>query len=374
MALHLAPSAARSIPMPGSRAPVPLRSHKEPDGLSTLSGISLVRVSVANTLYKATAQIITFAFQHGILWSCENPNRSLFWATSAMKVLQGIPHIETRTHHCMFGSQRRKHTLFVHAIPQLQSVGILCDDSHEHLPWEVLPNGQFATHAEVAYPPLLCKAMAAAFRQQIILLGASAPATSIVCSPLPLHQAAQIATSTQRKKRNPPLVPEFARRILVRASSSCLPTSSTLTADFILPAEATSVPPCKVIPAGSKRVSYQMTHLAPVHHLTFRRMQLAHLTPVHHLTFRMHLGLQHCLPASLLCQCRQGTYLPDLQSLHLSLLQCQTACLLCRCHRGTNLRLSLLQCLTACLLCRCRRGTFLPGLQSQHCLGSTRCP
>ena len=260
VALHLAPpcgtsSAARSIPMPGGRAPVPLRSHKEPDGLSTLSGISLVRVSVANTLYKATAQIITFAFQHGILWSCENPNRSLFWATSAMKVLQGIPHIETRTHHCMFGSQRRKHTLFVHAIPQLQSVGILCDNSHEHLPWGVLPNGQFATHAEVAYPPLLCKAMAAAFRQQIILLGASAPANSIVCSPLPLHQAARIATGAQRKKRNPPLVPEFARRILVRTPSRCLPASSTLTADFMLPAEATSVPPCKVIPVGSKRVS-----------------------------------------------------------------------------------------------------------------------
>ena len=231
-------SAARSIPMPGGRAPVPLRSHKEPDGLSTLSGVSLVRVSVANTLYKATAQIITFAFQHGVLWSCENPNRSLFWATSAMKVLQSIPHIETRTHHCMFGSQRRKHTLFVHAVPQLQSVGILCDGSHEHLPWGVLPNGQFATHAEVAYPALLCKAMAAAFRQQIILLGASAPATSIVCSPLPLHQAAQIATSAQKKKRIPPLVPEFARRILVRAPSSCLPSSSTLTADFVLPAEA----------------------------------------------------------------------------------------------------------------------------------------
>ena len=89
--------------MPGRKAPQPLRSHAFPDGLRDLSGVSFKRVSVANSLYQLTASVIQFAFEHGLLWVCENPNRSLFWVTSPMKVLRAPPRVETRAHHCMFG-------------------------------------------------------------------------------------------------------------------------------------------------------------------------------------------------------------------------------------------------------------------------------
>ena len=139
---------------------------------------------------------------------CENPNRSLFWAASPMKVLQKVPCILTRTHHCMFGSQRRKHTLFAHAVPQMQKIGVLCDNSHDHLPWGLLPGGRFATHAEVAYPPMLCRAMACAFREQLIILGATGPADSLLLADLPVHKAAQVSLFEQAGKRLPPGTPE----------------------------------------------------------------------------------------------------------------------------------------------------------------------
>jgi hypothetical protein len=61
-AVFLAPpcgtsSAARNIEIPGENAPKPLRSLEEPDGLSTLHGVDVLRVSAANVLYAFTAEV-----------------------------------------------------------------------------------------------------------------------------------------------------------------------------------------------------------------------------------------------------------------------------------------------------------------------------
>lgn len=62
-AVFLAPpcgtsSAARNIEIPGELAPRPLRSIEQPDGLDTLQGVDLARVSAANVLYAFAAEIL----------------------------------------------------------------------------------------------------------------------------------------------------------------------------------------------------------------------------------------------------------------------------------------------------------------------------
>ena len=46
------------IKIPGMNPPKPLRTLEEPDGISTLSGLDLVRVSAANVLYSFCAEVL----------------------------------------------------------------------------------------------------------------------------------------------------------------------------------------------------------------------------------------------------------------------------------------------------------------------------
>ena len=62
-AVFLAPpcgtaSAARFIELPNEKAPRPLRTPEEPDGVSDLEGVELERVSAANILYAFTVEVI----------------------------------------------------------------------------------------------------------------------------------------------------------------------------------------------------------------------------------------------------------------------------------------------------------------------------
>ncbi|CAE7252362.1 unnamed protein product [Symbiodinium pilosum] len=83
-------------------------------------------------------------------------------------------------------------------------------------------SGRFATHAEVAYPPMLCRAMACAIREQLILLGASGPAQSLLLSDLPVHKTAQLSLSKQVGNRPTLLSPE-ALAFSLPALSSRMP-------------------------------------------------------------------------------------------------------------------------------------------------------
>ena len=62
--------------------PVPLRSDRQPNGVSGLSWLNKFKISKANKLYHLTAQIVKHCVKHGLLVCVENPQYSLFWATS----------------------------------------------------------------------------------------------------------------------------------------------------------------------------------------------------------------------------------------------------------------------------------------------------
>ena len=188
-----------------------------------------------------------------------NPNRSLFWATAPITKLLQCPHMCTRLNHYMFGSQRRKHTLLCHSVPCVQALHVLCDDSHDHLPWGRLPDGGFATKAEVAYPPLLCKCLASAFVSQLLRLGAAPLPVDLHSAVLQPARAAQVAVQRQPNKRLPPLVSEFASVVSVQGPVSVMPDSPTLSCAWPLPPECFSQHKVPVLPVGTKRLSALLT-------------------------------------------------------------------------------------------------------------------
>lgn len=84
--IHAAPpcgtsSRARDIPL-GRGCPQPLRSDMEPNGLSTLEGDDLARVTAANLIFKGVCDLLIQASRKGIAWSVENPAHSLMWQTT----------------------------------------------------------------------------------------------------------------------------------------------------------------------------------------------------------------------------------------------------------------------------------------------------
>ena len=88
--VHLSPpcgtaSRAREKPLPqhllqrGFSAPAPLRSDEFPLGLPSLKGQDAVRVHKANSIYQFCFQALLLCISLGVIVTCENPARSLFW-------------------------------------------------------------------------------------------------------------------------------------------------------------------------------------------------------------------------------------------------------------------------------------------------------
>ena len=120
------------------------------------------RVNKANELYRITCELIILCQTHQILWSRENPGRSFMWqTTSFQRLFSTIECISIETHHCMFGSSRRKLTRLIHNIQSFHQLHQMCDNQHEHEPWGQKPDGSSATSEETAYPWPLARAIAA---------------------------------------------------------------------------------------------------------------------------------------------------------------------------------------------------------------------
>ena len=107
-------SRGRSIKLKRKRnAPEPLRDDNNPNGLKSLSFVNKMKISQANKLYHLTAQGVKYAVQHGMIVCVENPQFSLFWATtfwvSVAKLLR-----YTIFHSCQYGSNRQKKTMLAH--------------------------------------------------------------------------------------------------------------------------------------------------------------------------------------------------------------------------------------------------------------------
>ena len=178
--------------------PKALRSSLEPDGLSTLDGLDLERVLLANQIYETACMFIIrchFSKKH---WSLEQPTRSLFWETSFWRaVLKVLQPIYVTYHNCMWGGQRPTSTTLATDIVQLLDLACECDRQHLHLPWGRARQG-FATAAEVEYQLLLCNEWARLVREHLL------PQLSAVQPVHPDHpdKRARAITGKQTKHSN----------------------------------------------------------------------------------------------------------------------------------------------------------------------------
>ena len=146
-------SRARDIPAysNGKRIAHPLRSGQHPDGLPSLQGHDLARVTSANSLYAFTAAVAGMCSQHGIPWLIEN---SYMWDTSMMSALP--EHSQTEVHFCAYGGARRKRTVLKGTPTWLQNLCRTCDGNHSHAPGKIpaalTPPRKPLTHFPFAKP------------------------------------------------------------------------------------------------------------------------------------------------------------------------------------------------------------------------------
>eukprot|EP00435_Cladocopium_sp_Y103_P025259 s2284_g6.t1 len=218
------------------------------------------RVDTANILYQLSGQIMTYATQHGILCTLENPARSHMWNTSFLvDQLRPIQNqlYEILFHHCAYGSQRKKRTKLLVNHERFRHLSRDCDESHEHLPWGHTPQG-WATAMEVEYPVGLCREWASCLREILLTHGATdVPASLQPGGVSNLNLQARAALGVQpRGKRLKPLMKEFAYIIKVFGPKPLLSTLPLETKQHthVLPPQCHSDPPCFVLPAHSKQL------------------------------------------------------------------------------------------------------------------------
>ena len=219
-AVFLAPpcgtaSAARFIELPNEKAPRPLRTPEEPDGVADLEGVELERVSAANILYAFTVEVLEKCCQLKILCMIENPRNSLFWFVTVWIECSVLDELFYQDHQaCMYGSKRPKYTRLCANFEQVHTISALCDGTHEHEPWGVIRQGNkrtFATSLEVHYPRALCDAIVQAF-----LLKFAELKLQVNSNKPALHHAAKALTGSQSiSMKLPPLVPAFKHRYVV---------------------------------------------------------------------------------------------------------------------------------------------------------------
>ena len=210
--------------------PKPLRSNRQPNGVSGLSWLNKFKISSANKLYHLTAQIVKHCVQHGLLVCVENPQYSLSWATSFWQEVAHLVMYST-FHTCQYGSKRLKRTMFAHNHSSFATTNMKCpgvSSSHRHERWGVTKSG-FATSEETAYPFVLARAIAHAFAKALLSLQLKAPAdifSELQTDSSQVLQAIRGQTGLQPKAHKlPPIVPEYQTLIKVTNTRDKLPSS-----------------------------------------------------------------------------------------------------------------------------------------------------
>jgi hypothetical protein len=227
-------SRAREIPISAERRrrgvpqPKPLRSETYPEGLPGLTGLDAERVATANKLYAWIAGFLVRANALGVLIIVENPRNSLMWQTRYFKTLAQAPGILAVIFQaCMHGGKRDKITKMLCNFAALTRIGIMCDSSHKHEPWDSKWDPRqkryiFDTEKEAEYPVELCKAIASAVADELALRGKPLSPNAAHDDQARLQQADHLAKTVAWKQarglRAPALVPEFAYIHRVRIS------------------------------------------------------------------------------------------------------------------------------------------------------------
>ena len=145
--------------------------------------------------------------------SLENPYRSWFWAAIlAFVQAQNDPSLtrfwdsltEVFFHNCCHGGQRKKGTRWKSTPGVFQSTTAVCQNDHEHLPYQVhSENGTWSTSSEAAYPELLTKRVAAAIRSFLV-------ARKFSFNSPPNPRINSLAVQHRKHKKRTQLIPEFA--------------------------------------------------------------------------------------------------------------------------------------------------------------------
>ena len=170
-------SAARLIRRKKGPDPKPLRSHEYPDGLPGLGLVHEQRVTTANKLYQAAADLALFCQKNGICWVIENPTNSLMWKTTPfIKLLEHLAELSARPRWanmqmCMHGGERDKKTSLMYGGDvSIEELSVMCDRSHTHKPWgqTKTPGTLWATAEERNYPRAFCKRVAKIFAKALI--------------------------------------------------------------------------------------------------------------------------------------------------------------------------------------------------------------
>ena len=238
-ALLLAPpcgtaSRAREIPLSpqqlwqlGGKEPRQLRSETEPWGLSSLTGLDLIKVQAANRVYVNGGAIVLHAIKRGVKPTVENPKGSylwLLWPYSILVTVYGFKDVDFQ--HCRHGGLRPKWTRLRTLMLELMPMAGLCPGvsaDHQHKPWGVAwgANGAgFATAEETEYPRLMCDTMADAAVESAVALGFSNLGVNAnpdvhEASALQLRRMAGSADRSNTGRKPAPLVSEFETVISV---------------------------------------------------------------------------------------------------------------------------------------------------------------
>ena len=106
-------SRTRQISMSNKRkshGPKPLRTDSHPNGRLHLSFKDRQRASLAKKLYDLTSRLVERAVANGCIICVENPQFSLFWATTFWI---SVAHLVSYAvfHSCQYGSARQKKTM-----------------------------------------------------------------------------------------------------------------------------------------------------------------------------------------------------------------------------------------------------------------------
>ena len=179
-------------------------------------------------MYHLTAQLVRHCVKEGLLVCVENPQYSLFWATTFWQEVAHLVMYST-FHTCQYGSKRLKRTMFAHNHPSFAAINMKCpspgvSSSHRHEKWGITKQG-FATSEETAYPLVLARTVAHA----LVSLQLTAPAdtlSELQTNSSQVLQAIRGQTGLQPKAQKlPSIVPEYQTLIKVTNTRSNLPSS-----------------------------------------------------------------------------------------------------------------------------------------------------
>ena len=211
--------------------PKPLRTDKFPNGLPHLSWLDKLKVSKANKLYHLTKEVVKFCIKNDIVVCVENPQYSLFWATSFWtEIAHQLKY--TVLHACQYGSKRAKKTMLAFSHGAFKALCLKCpgtSTTHVHRPCSSDEDGftPRQTAQETAYPFALAKCIAHAFVSEFYNHGAVAPAgtlAEVTSTSAQVLQAARSQTGLQPKaSRIPPVVSDFKDHVFVGGLPEQLP-------------------------------------------------------------------------------------------------------------------------------------------------------